>query len=146
MKCPSKYAELACPLTGCGYVHSPMPVGAREIPLIKNQAANFPDLQQGEFFFIYATDACTKQCTKLKVIGVNKVTDRLTIETPTTVCIPSLSRVCYENTSVEAQREIAASVGINVVFPLVYDCETRTLSIDCQGLRQLMDSCQDGGV
>ena len=53
-----------------------------------------------------------------------------------------MSRLCYETSSVEAIREIAAGVGINVVHPLVYDCETRTLSIDCQGLRELMDNCK----
>lgn len=142
MKCPSNYAELTCPLTGCGYIHTPVSIGAREIRLIKNQASNFPDLQVDEFFFVYVNDACNHQCTKLKVVGVNKTTDTLTIETPTINCIPSNSRICYESTSVEAIREIAAGVGINVVYPLVYDCETRTLSIDCQGLRELMDNCK----
>lgn len=141
MKCPSNYAELTCPLTGCGYIHTPVGIGAREIRLIKNQASNFPDLQVGEFFFVYVNDACNHQCTKLKVVGVNKTTDTLTIETPTINCIPSNSRICYESTSVEAIREIAAGVGINVVHPLVYDCETRTLSIDCQGLRELISNC-----
>lgn len=141
MKCPSNYAELTCPLTGCGYIHTPVGIGAREIRLIKNQASNFPDLQVGEFFFVYVNDACNHQCTKLKVVGVNKTTDTLTIETPTINCIPSNSRICYETSSVEAIREIAAGVGINVVHPLVYDCETRTLSIDCQGLRELISNC-----
>ena len=141
MKCPSNYAELTCPLTGCGYIHTPVGIGAREIRLIKNQASNFPDLQVDEFFFVYVNDACNHQCTKLKVVGVNKTTDTLTIETPTINCIPSNSRICYESTSVEAIREIAAGVGINVVHPLVYDCETRTLSIDCQGLRELISNC-----
>ena len=112
MKCPSNYAELTCPLTGCGYIHTPVGIGAREIRLIKNQASNFPDLQVGEFFFVYVNDACNHQCTKLKVVGVNKTTDTLTIETPTINCIPSNSRICYESTSVEAIREIAAGVGI----------------------------------
>lgn len=142
MKCPSNYAELTCPLTGCGYIHTPVSIGAREIRLIKNQASNFPDLQVDEFFFVYVNDACNHQCTKLKVVGVNKTTDTLTIETPTINCIPSNSRICYESTSVEAIREIAAGIGINVVYPLVYDCETRTLSINCQGLRELMDNCK----
>ena len=142
MKCPSNYAELTCPLTGCGYIHTPVGIGAREIKLIKNHASNFPDLQEGEFFFAYVTDACTKHCTKVKVVGVDKTTDTLTIEVPTINCIPSMSRICYETSSVEAIREIAAGVGIDVVHPLVYDCETRTLSIDCQGLRELMDNCK----
>lgn len=142
MTCPSNYAELACPLTGVGYTHSPAPIGARELILIKNQASHFPDLQEGEYFFAYAIDACNKQCTKVKVVGVDKTNDKLTIEIPLTVCIASLSRVTYESTSVEAIRAIAADLGINVVAPLVYDCATRTLSIDCQGLRELMNNCQ----
>ena len=141
MKCPSTYAELPCPLTGVGYLHRKVEIGARELYLIKGQASQFPDLQQGEFFFAYIHDACTKHCTKVKVIGVDKVADRLDIETPTTMCIPGLSRISYESSSVEAIREISASVGINVVYPLVYDCETRTLSLDCRGVRQLMDNC-----
>ena len=147
MTCPSKYAELACPLSGVGYIHTPVGIGSREIRLMKNHASNFPDLQAGEFFFAYVHDSCTKHCSKIRVVGVNKTTGTLTIETPTTTCIPSTSRVTYESTSVEAIREIAHGVGINVVAPLVYDCDSRTLSIDCQGLRELMDNCKaDNGA
>lgn len=141
MKCPSKYAELPCSLTGVGFIHTPVEIGARNIRLNKNHASHFPDLQAGEFFFAYVQDACNKQCSKVRVIGVNKSTDTLTIETPSTTCIPSLSKVTYESTSVEAIREIAAGIGINVAHPLLYNCETRTLSLDCQGVRELLANC-----
>lgn len=141
MKCPSCYAELPCALTGVGFIHTPAPIGARELILNKNHGAHFPDLQGCEFFFAYITDACTNQCVKVRITAVNKTTDRLTLETPLTACVPSLSKITYDSTSVEAIREIADGVGINVLSPLVYDCSTRTLSIDCQKMRELMDNC-----
>lgn len=146
MKCPSRYAELQCALTGVGFIHTPAPIGALYLTLVNNHANHFPTLQVGEWFFAHITDACTNMCTKVKIVGVDKVTGQLLMDAPLVACIPSLSRVSYDSTSVEAIREIAEGVGINVVYPLVYDCETRTLSIDCQGLRDLMDNCQGEGV
>lgn len=142
MKCPNLYAELDCCLTGTGFLHSKSGIGATELHLIKGHASHFPTLQNREFFFAYITDACTKQCTQVTVTGVDKTTDTLTISPPLTVCYSSQSRIAYDYSSVARTREIAASVGINVVSPLIYDCDTRTLSIDCQAMRDLLAKCK----
>ncbi len=141
MKCPNKYAELPCALTGVGFLHHKVGVGTTELPLIKGHASNFPSVEDAEFFFAYVTDACTKQCEHVRVVAVDKTNDILTIETGLTTCFSSQSKICFDFSSVQRTREIAESIGINVVSPLVYDCETRTLSIDCQAMRELLNRC-----
>lgn len=141
MKCPNKYAELPCSVSGVGYLHSKTGLHTQELWMIKGHASQFPSLQDGEFFFAYIHDNCNKTCLKVRVTFVDKINDVLTIDAPLSVCFSSQSRVSYDHSSVERTREIAASVGINVVPPLVYDCETRTLSIDCAGLREMITNC-----
>lgn len=141
VNCKSCYAELACEKTGVGFVHTPVEIGATVIRLQHGHAQHFPVLQECEYFFAHITDACTKMCEQIRIIDVNTDNDTITLATPMTSCFSSNSRIMYDVRSVSAIRAIASEVGINVVAPLEYNCETRTLSINCQELRNLLDNC-----
>lgn len=143
MVCPNCYAELPCHLSGVGYTFTTAEVGSQVLRLQKNHAMHFPKLNDCQYFFVYLTDACNKRCAQARVIGVDYTADALYLDSPLPMCLSSLSRVSYDVGSVAAIRSIAAEIGINAISPLVYDCATRTLSIDCQAMRDLLDNCKE---
>lgn len=138
MKCSPSYANLPCSKLGAGYTRFRNGIGSDKLFLRLNHGDAFPDLAEGEYFYAHIVSPCNKHCTRVKVIRSEG--DSLTLESGLTACFNELSRVSYI-LDAQAVAEIAAQVGVNVVEPLIYDCSTNTLSIDCQKLRQMLAKC-----
>lgn len=142
--CPQHYKELPCAYTGVGYTAQTLILNQTSLYLRTGHGAHFPDLGDGDYFYAYLTDGCDECCEQVKVVA--KAGDVLTIERPEMHCdcFSTNSRLSYTVCSVAAIEAIARGVGLNVVDPLVYDCETRTLSIDCGKLHDMIaNPCGD---
>lgn len=139
MACTARYVGLPCPLSGVGFSAAALPLGAATLQLQSGHGGFFPALGAGQFFFAEVTDACGECCETVRVVG--RAGDLLQIvrEAPG-CCFASNSRVRYVSHTRDAILAIAAEVPINVVPPLQWDCETRTLSINCVALSEMMAS------
>lgn len=140
--CDTKYAQLPCHQTGVAYTHSKTNVGDTVLRLQQKHSAQLPILGAGQFFYATLTDACNKRCQQVKVVAVDMVNDTVTLDTPLADCMSSNARLRYDICDVNAILAIAESVGLNVTPPLQYDCNTRTLSINCVQLREMLEECQ----
>lgn len=138
MACAPSYLGLPCHLSGVGYTARSSPLGSASLQLQEGHGAQFPAVSPGEFFYAEVTDGCHTCCEVVRVVG--RVGDVLEIErdAPSCDCFSANSRVSYLSTTKEAILAIAAEVPFNVVEPLVWDCETRTLSLDCAQLQQMI--------
>lgn len=142
MTCPARLEQLGCHQTGVGFLACPLSASATELVLQDGQGANFPTPQNGRVFYV-DIDGCGC-CTRLKVTG--RVEDTLTVEpTGTCSCVKSNARIRYAHGSPEHMRLAAMEAMPTFVYPLVYDCETHTVSIDCEGLKDLVDMPCSGG-
>lgn len=142
--CPNYYKALPCSLTGTGYTSQVVTTGSLTVKLYTGHGKQFPALASGEYFYAWLTDGCDACCEQVKVVAIDG--DTVTIERPSMACdcFSTNSRLRYTSDTAEAIRAIAAEVGINVVSPLVYDCATRTLSIDCAALQDMIKNpCGD---
>lgn len=142
--CPVHYKDLACGLTGVGYTAEVISGAVTTVRLRKGHGKQFPEMASGDYFYAYLTDGCNECCEQVKVTGIKG--DVVTFERSAMSCdcYSTNSRLRYSNCSVEAIRAIASEVGINVVPPLRYDCATRTLSIDCGALHDMIaNPCGD---
>jgi hypothetical protein len=130
------YASLPCTLTGVGFLDTVYTSG--QLHLTAGQGAQFPALSAGQFFYALIGSDCTGCCEEIKVTA--RSGDYLTVERPDAHCasFPVGTRVCYTSHSVRAVRAIAQDNPPNVASPLVYNCATRTISIDCAALRQML--------
>lgn len=138
MACDPKYLDLPCSLSGLGYTAAALSDVGTEITLMQGHGAFFPEVGDGEYFFARLTTACGDCCEEVRVIG--RDADTLTVERASASCgcFSSNSAVRYERTSKSAILAIASEAPINVVSPLHWDCETRTLSFDCEELLNLL--------
>lgn len=130
--CPARLQTLPCSLQGYGYLSEPVRLGDTTIRLMKGHGAYFPELVGDQFFFVLV-EGCDGCCEQMRVTA--RVGDVLTVERGNGCeCINSNARVSYDYTSREYIQAIAREIGINVKSPLEYDCETNTLSLDCNKL------------
>lgn len=146
MACPVRYPALPCSLSGVGYTAQPVPLGAASIQLQTDHGKQFPVLTTGQFFYADIVDACGDCCETVRVVAT--VGDLFTVvrDNPTCDCFSSNSRLRYDATGRDAILAIASEAPFNVVEPLVWDCETRTLSIDCAKLQEMVSNpCGGGG-
>lgn len=137
--CPKKLAPLGCAQTGVGFLHSPWSNCATELHLFPGQGTQFPAPTNGQSFWVEVDGSpCGGCCATLEVIAKNQ--DTLTLRNPdcSCNCIPATARVRYAHNSSQHMRMVAEEVGINVVPPLRFDCATRTLSINCEELKQMV--------
>lgn len=142
--CKQHYKALPCSYTGVGYTAATLSGAATALHLRTGHGKHFPDLGDGDYFYAWLTDGCDECCEQIRVVA--KKDDTLTIERPEMrcACFGTNSRVSYTSCSVAAIEAIASGVGLNVTDPLVYDCETRTLSIDCGKLHEMIvNPCGD---
>lgn len=144
MTCKNLLVALPCDLQGFGYTREPLNKTATEIKLMKGHGAYFPTLEQGQFFFVRVS-ACNDCCEQMRVIAVNGDTLQVERNGSGCECISSNARVQYDYMSKEYIQAAAREIGLNVTSPLTYDCETNTLSIDCNKLATDSD-CGCGGT
>lgn len=140
MACSPRYVGLPCPLSGVGYSAAAVPLGAASIQLQPGHGAFFPAILPGQFFYAEVTDGCGGCCETVRVTA--KMGDVLTIvrDAPVCDCLSSNSRIRYVSDTRDAILAIAEEVPINVVAPLIWDCETRTLRIDCALLHEMISN------
>ena len=132
MPCKQRLQTLPCSLRGVGYLAEPVGSAANTLTLMKGQGANFPTLTDDQFFFV-SVEGCKGCCEQMRVVARDG--DTLTVErTNHCDCIDSNARVAYDYTSREYILAIVRELGIEVTSPLTYDCESNTLSIDCNKL------------
>lgn len=138
MACAPRYAGLPCHLSGVGFTAIPAPLGSAVLQLQAGHGAFFPALNAGQFFYAEVTSDCNDCCEVVRVTARNG--DQLTVVrgSPTCECIKSNARVRYVSDTRDAILAIAADVPFEVQSPLVWDCSTRTLSIDCAALQNLI--------
>ena len=141
--CPTRLQTLPCALRGYGFLSAPVRRGDVTLRLMKGQGAYFPELRGDQFFFV-TVEGCDGCCEHMRVTARDG--DLLTVERGNGCdCINSNARVSYDYTSREYIQAIAREIGINVISPLTYDCETHTLGIDCNKLAQDSDcGCGSG--
>lgn len=131
MTCPARYVGLPCSLSGVGYSAVAAPLGAASITLQTGHGAFFPAVDAGQFFFAEVTDGCGGCCETVRVTGRTGDVLAIVRDAPTCDCLSANSRVRYVSCSRDAILAIAAEVDINAVPPLHWDCETRTLTLEC---------------
>lgn len=130
--CPIRLQTLPCGLQGYGYLSTPVRSTDTVLRLMNGHGAFFPALQGGQYFFV-TVQGCDGCCETMRVTARDG--DVLTVvRTDICDCINSNARVTYDAGSREYIQAIAREIGINTVSPLNYDCETHTLSIDCNKL------------
>lgn len=112
--------------------------------LFSGDGRQFPAITViGGFYFVDIVDACDGHCITVKVLG--KDGDELLVEPiQGSPCFAANSKVTYHR-GTQYIRALVEQVGINAKDPLVYDCATRTLSVDCHKLAS-DPSCGCGGV
>lgn len=139
MACPPRYVGLPCHLSGVGFTAIPASLGSAVLQLQTGHGAFFPALTSGQFYYAEVTSDCNDCCEVVRVTA--RAGDQLTIVrgSPTCECIRSNSRVRYVSDTRDAILAIAADLPFEVVSPLVWDCDTRTLSIDCGALHEIIN-------
>lgn len=133
LACPARLVELPCSMQGYAYLANPLRRDGVELQLMRGHGRHFPVLTGSEFFFV-KVEGCEGCCESMKVVATRG--DVLVVERPDTGCdcINSNARVSYDYTSKRYIQAAAREIGLNVTGPLVYDCETNTLSVDCNKL------------
>lgn len=140
MACPTRYVPLPCAMSGVGFTATTTQRSSGSIQLQAGHGANFPEVAGGKFYFVHVESRCGSCCEHVRVVG--KAGDTLHIQRlgQGCECIPSNARVRYDGMSREAVFAIAQEVPFNVVDPLVWDCETRTLSVNCAKLKEMINN------
>jgi hypothetical protein len=139
--CPTKLSPLGCKQTGVGFLQTTWSGCGTTIQLFAGQGAQFPQPVNGQSFWVDVdgTSCGGSCCARLEVIA--RTADTLTLRNPdcSCDCIPATSKVSYAHNSPEHIRMVASELGFNVVPPLRFDCATRTLSINCEELKQMVN-------
>lgn len=140
--CSERLIELPCNLTGKGFTTAVVGSDSDTIRLMKGMGVNFPAVSTAKHYYVKVSSACAGCCAEFKVIG--KVGDTLNVERVSAMvceCIGTNATVTYIHTSMAVIEDMVRAVGINVVPPLVYDCNTHTLSIDCSLIPTVITPC-----
>lgn len=136
-QCPNKYVALACDQLGVATFGEAF-CKSGKVMLKNGQGRNLPDLKAGQIYHALLTIPCQPVCEEVIVTG--KSGDELTISRyqNRTDCFPTGTTITYLSCSVDAIRAIARVSRPNYKWPLVYDCETDTVYIDCAGIKELV--------
>lgn len=147
MACPGTYAELPCSMTGVAYLAQAVSPGSNVYQLQRGHAQQLPELGAGQYFYASVQDACSDCCDQVRVVSVDRETDQVTVESVARgcACLSSNSRLRYESCTVPAIREIAREAAPAVEWPLIYDCATHTIRLDCQGVTEMVANPCSGG-
>ena len=131
-------AHLGCQQTGVGFLASAWTPSDTTIELAPGQGVNFPTPTATQRYFVdLGGCGC---CTRVEVTA--RAGDVLTIIPPAAsdcTCITKHARVAYATNSPEHIALVAQALPFEVVPPLRWDCETRTLSIDCAALKDMVN-------
>lgn len=131
--CKQRLQTLPCDKLGYGYTSNPLGTSDTKLHLMRNQGNAFPPLAEGQYFFVVVKPCDNECCETMRVIARDG--DVLTVErTNACDCIGSNARVSYLDYGREYVQALAREIGLNTVAPLVYNCETNTLSLDCTKL------------
>lgn len=143
MICPPKLLPLSCGQCGLAFTAANYDCGSNTLRMQGGAAASFPAPASGKYFFVEIQSSCNSKhdcaecCATLKVTAING--DVWTVEPVggcTCECIGPNATVKYSTSSYEVVKSIVESLGIKVQPPLKYDCETGTLSLDCNYLNK----------
>ncbi|WP_340611400.1 hypothetical protein [Xenorhabdus bharatensis] len=135
--CPNKYLALPCDLLGSGTLGESF-CQSGNVKLRSGQGRHFPEMQAGQMFHALISPPCDPGCEEVIVTGRNGDTLTISRFQNRQGCFPVGSRIVYTACSVDAIRAIARESRPNYAYPLVYDCETDTVSIDCAGIKELV--------
>lgn len=136
MPCPC-LTQLPCHMSGVGWLSTSAPAISNTLTLMDGQGENFPTTVSGCVYYINV--ACGSCCTRYKVTA--RTGDVLTVEPQSACdCVPSGAKVSYASDSVEHLRLAALGALPTFQSPLVYDCVTNTVRIDCAALHTMMQT------
>lgn len=135
MTCGPRLARLPCDRGGVVTVAERY-TGGTTLALKTGGAANLPTLQAGEVMFL---EVIGRDCGGCATFRVSSITgEELTVDSVTGVCLPPGTLLRYTATHPDAIKLLAAELPFTAVHPLVWDCATRSLHIDCEGLKALI--------
>lgn len=140
MACEKLYASLACAQTGVAFTAQSLEPNATVVHLQRGHAQQLPVLSANQWFYATLTDSCSSACETVRVIAVDTVADTVTVERTGGVCYGAVTRLSYVVCIPDAIRAIAREVFPAVQSPLVFDCDTYTLRIDCEALKAMVAS------
>lgn len=144
--CEQIYADLPCGRSGVATLTKPIDESNTKLTLAEGHGDCLPDPSDHQHFYIRVIDPCNGCCEHMRV--VKKANDELEVERDGSQCecISAPARVEYDSNSNRAVLDKASALSFNVVSPLEWDCETRTLSLNCEALMgQLLDILRDRG-
>lgn len=137
MTCPARLEPLPCSFSGVGFLANPATPDAATLHLMLGQGDSFPMPSDGKVFYVDVSGCGC--CTRLKVTG--RTGDNLTVEPGSLCsCLPSGARVSYATSSPEHMRLAAIEAMPTFLPPLIYDCATNTVRLDCDALKDLVAS------
>lgn len=136
--CAQKLTRIGASQLGVGFTTMPIPTGATTITLKAGHGVNFPIPTGGSSYWVDIV--CPTGTSRAEVIG--NAGNVLTVRnlTLSSGCVPSYAKVSYASSAPEHVVAIVTEMGINVVAPLQYNCDTRTLSINCEMLKSMVAS------
>lgn len=135
MACPQKLVTLPCGKSGIGFLSQPLSCDQTTLRLMDGHQANFPTLISGQHFYVVITKPCNTCCGVFRITGISdNILTIFGLSDCPCGCFPSNSKVEYTTDVREYVQDLAMEIGFNVVSPLKWDCETRTLSLDCNEL------------
>lgn len=135
--CPTKYVALPCDMLGSATTAAAF-CSSGTLKLKQGQGAHLPELAAGQVFHALMEIPCQSVCEEVIVTGRSGDTLTVTRYQMRTGCFPTGSRLTYISCSVDAIRTIANDSRAKCEWPLVYDCETDTISIDCAGIKEMV--------
>lgn len=141
--CKQRLQTLPCNKQGYGFLSVPVRPTDTTIHLMKGHGEYFPELVGDQFFFV-RVQGCNGCCETMRVVA--RAGDKLTVERMGACpCIESNARVSYDHSSREYAHALIREVGLNTKSPLHYDCETNTISLDCNAVMKDSDcGCGSG--
>lgn len=134
MNCELNLVPLSCDRTGVGFSASPLSADSNRLRLLKGHGKHFPQIARPQYFYVRIA-GCNNCCEVAKVVDIDG--DVLVLDRTSgskCECVQSNAMVEYEWNNLQVIKDIASSIGLNVVSPLKYDACTRTLSVDCKEL------------
>jgi hypothetical protein len=137
MSCAPTLARLPCDRSGIATVGAKYTGGA-SLTLKAGSAAQLPQLQAGEVLFLEVIGKACGGCATFRVTNI--VGETLTVDDVPGVCLPAGVALRYTATHPEAVKLLAAEVPFEAESPLVWNCQSRTLSVDCTALKAMMNT------
>lgn len=146
MSCNLNLLFLPCSKSGCGRTSAAMEPGSTRLQLMGGHGSHFPDVPQGKHYYVKVV-GCNSCCEVMKVVG--KDGDVLIIDRSQGTqcsCIHSNSPVTYSLDNEYAYKDLTEYTPLVAVEPLVWNCETNTISVDCSKLfsKGCGCDCEDG--